>query len=912
MSVGPVDIEFVLKGDVDAQLKRVSQTVAGESKALQDQVATFGEKFGESFDKAATSIAGMQERLAQLKKIYSELSEEGRSSEFGKVLTDQIGALEGSIKKAEGQNRSFMDSITALPGPLGSAASEMQMMTKAALRFIATPIGAVIAAIVVALKALTTWFKSSEEGENALAEASAVFKQVLESLLNPVEKVGEWLWKAFTKPKEALNDLVDFMKGQVINRLEAIGDAGRAIMRIFTGEFKAGFADLRNAGAQFTTGIEDAGPKIAGFFTDAVTATKQRVELTKQANLLEAKVRDFALERAKAEATISEMRFKATDQDRPASERLGYMKQAANEVNALYNKEISLAQEKLNISRGIAALDDKTKQDKTELINLEANVIRLQGQRADELRSLSRQTNTLAKQSAETDISGIEKLQAELEQLNKSILDAGADEQKVMAERIVKLEKELELRLRIAQIAILQARNTDVPEKVVPIDPDYNRIFDTSVKKTGLELDKLKGKINENKKAAEALIKLVGAEKAEKIQGFIGTTNEVLGVVQNITQEYAKQLGLTEEQAKNADNILQGISGAGDILMGNYIQGAAKIIDSFLSTFLKADQTMQEHFENLQQNIEKTLNSIQIVGQTLSNLGDSGVTRAISVIESQLKTVGKEAQALNKELTNKTYGPRRDFNTSVYKDIQKQIVDIEKEITALTDKLLRGQLSDAQRKSIEAVLTSYNQLLEGLDNITQEIIGTTVQSLSEGIAEAFLSGEDAAEAWGQKVNDIIKYIMVKELTADLLTDKIKGATDQLVKDTEGGLTKEEGIKFKETLAAITTEVGPAFEAAREALKAIGIDMGASTTDTKGLSGAISGITEETGSLIGGQLMGIRYDVKEIIRRMLINNEDMVRSLAYQAEIASNTRHNARLVNINEQLEKMNKTLEARL
>ena len=101
MSVGPVDIEFVLRGDIDAQLKRVSQTVAGESKALQDQVALFGEKFGESFDKASTSISGMQEKLAQLKKIYSELSEEGRSSELGRYLPTRLVPWRDRSRKAE-------------------------------------------------------------------------------------------------------------------------------------------------------------------------------------------------------------------------------------------------------------------------------------------------------------------------------------------------------------------------------------------------------------------------------------------------------------------------------------------------------------------------------------------------------------------------------------------------------------------------------------------------------------------------------------------------------------------------------------------------------------------------------------------------------------------------------------------
>lgn len=159
---------------------------------------------------------------------------------------------------------------------------------------------------------------------------------------------------------------------------------------------------------------------------------------------------------------------------------------------------------------------------------------------------------------------------------------------------------------------------------------------------------------------------------------------------------------------------------------------------------------------------------------------------------------------------------------------------------------MRGQLSDAQRSAIEAVLNSYNDLLGQLDNITQEIIGTTVQSLAESIAEAFLTGEDAAESWGQKVNDVIKYIATKQLTAELLVPSIKQATDKLVKDTEGGLSTDEARSFREAIEAITTNVGPAFEAAREALSKVGIDLGASTTDTKGLTGQLPGSPKKPG------------------------------------------------------------------
>lgn len=911
MAVGPVDIEFVLRGDVDAQLRRVSQTVAGESKALQDQVAKFGEAFGESFDKSSDSIAGMQEKLRALKAIYAELSEEGRNSEFGRILTEQIGGLENSIKRAEGQNRSFMDSIKGLPGPVGAAASEMEMMTKAALRFIATPIGAVIAAIVVALKALTTWFKRSEEGENALARTSAIFKQVLESLLDPVEKVGEWLFKAFTKPKEALGDLVEFMKGQVINRLDAIGDAARGIMKIFQGEWKSGLTDIKNASTQFVTGIEDAGPKLTNWMTDAVGKTKARVDLTRQLNQWEAKSRDFALERAKAETKISELRFKATDTDTPASERLSYMKQAASEVNALYNKEISLAQDKYDISKGLADLDDKTKADKQELINQEANIVRLQGQRADELRSLSRQTNTLAKQAAESDITGVEKLAAELEALNKQILDAGDAERKQMAERIIQLQKELQLRMDVAEAAILAARNTEAPEKVNPVNFDVDNTFATKIKGAGLELEKLRKKMDENiKKATELGTKTLDPETVKRFAGYV---NDALYGVAEITNQYREQLGLTEDQVEALNHAIDFASGIADIASGNYVSGAVKIIGGLISTLGGITEKMSVHFEDLREEIDRTVSSINTAQESLSNLGSNNASLSLARLEKELKKLKKEAESLNYATRNVGYGQL--FEMDLINILQGYVNNyklIKGEIEELTKKLISGNLNNDQRESIEALLESYNAVAGKIDDITSQLTGTTFTQLSDSLAEAFLSGIEGAEAWGDSVDNVIKRIMVSTLSAKYLTAPVQEAMDKLMKNSADGLEPWEASMFKNTIEQLSESVAPAFAAAREALKSIGIDMGASTTDTQGLTGTISGITEETGGMIAGNLMGIRFDLKEVTRQMLQASADMRQALAYQAEIATNTRHNSRLVNILEQLELMNVTLRDKL
>jgi len=53
MSIGPVDIEFVVKGDIDQKMRKVSRTVKGESGAMNDQMQrltrnteTVGDRFG--------------------------------------------------------------------------------------------------------------------------------------------------------------------------------------------------------------------------------------------------------------------------------------------------------------------------------------------------------------------------------------------------------------------------------------------------------------------------------------------------------------------------------------------------------------------------------------------------------------------------------------------------------------------------------------------------------------------------------------------------------------------------------------------------------------------------------------------------------------------------------------------------
>jgi hypothetical protein len=860
MSIGPIDIEFVVKGDVDEQLRKVSDTVKGDSKAMSEQMDSLGKSAGSAINN----------------------------------------------------NQEYVKSLRDMPGPLGQATRGIEGMTRAAMRFIATPVGAVIAAIAAALMALTSWFRRTEEGQNALAKASGYFKQILDNLLDVVDKVGKWLFKAFSDPKEALNDLVDFLKGQVIYRFEALGKMASAIGKMFTKDWKEGLTEMGNAMLQFQLGVDDAGKKLATWGTEMAENARKRAEIEDKLFKLRIEERKINEEIAASEAKIAELRFKGRDETLPEKERLAYMKEANKLIEDNYQKEIDLATRRRDLVKEQKELSNSNIEDNEEVSRLNVEILNLQARQANEQRMLMRDMNTLTRAVGEGAVNGIQSIEKELKELQNALLTAEESQKRAIAERIIELQKELELRVKIADEALRATRNsiygTDIiPEKAKPIKVEIDKeqsALKKAVRETSLEVEKLNQKIKEN---SDKVKKWLSEWSDEGIKKFMAYSSQILDITDHITEKYKEQLRLTEQQSEHLKGALRITGGIADIVSGNYIQGAAKIIDSAIGLFVKIPEEMNVQFEHLQDNVEKVLRSIEIAGQAMINIGNTDVIKAIGVVNQQLKQVAKSARDLNSELEGTSYGPNRRGGTSVYYgQITRDVANLSVEIEKLTTRLLEGNLSDAQRKSIEAVLETYNALLAQIDDITRQLTGTTVNELAESLSEAFLVGIDAAEEWGRAVDDIIKHVIIQQLTSEMIKGPVQEAIDKLIKDTEGGLTTEEAERFKTSIENLAETVGPAFNEARKALESIGVDLGGGVSTSSGMTGAIRALTEETGGMIYGQMMGIRYDIKAIITRMERQDEDIVqRQLVYMSEIAANTRYNQKLNSIDDRLAEMN-------
>lgn len=991
MAIGPVDIEFVLRGDIEDKLKSVGSTVKGEGKSIEDQMRRLtgagtdafdalsksaqmqaqqlerinsaieqnaqkqealkekleaGRISAEDYNRALSilavqkrdlsnqaanlekqvtseiqsnqmvtgSIDEMNVRLARLREEYNRLSDAERN-EFGGKLQKEMSALSKELDNASASGKGLLGTMRDAPGPIGSATRGVEQMTRAALRFIATPIGAIIAAIVVGLKALSSWFKRTEEGQNQLARSTGYFKQVLDNLLDVVDKVGEWLFKAFTKPKEALNDILDFLKGQIIYRFEAIGKMGAAITKIFSKDWKEGLNDMNNAVLQFQTGIKDAGERLSEWGKNVVDNANKRAEIEDQLFKLKVQERKMNEEIAASEVRISELRSKGRDIELPDAERLAALKEAQSIIEANYQKEIDLATRRRDLVAEQKGLSHSNMQDNEEISRMNVEILNLQARSADEQRELMREINSLSKAVGKNAAEGVAAIQQELETLQAAILDADGELQKAIARRILGLQKELQIRLDNADAALLAARNEASGSNIVPpqlgsLRAEIDKTFKAQqnvVNDTGLEVDKLSKKIKEN---AANVRKWIGEWNQEHLEQFLNTSSQILDVAGGIVQKNQELLGLNDDQARVIDNTFKMMSGMADIASGNIVGGVAKMVDGAIELFMRVPEEMNVRFEQLAENITKVINSIDIAGAAMQRLGNTDVNRSFSVINSQLRSIADAAKQINDELEGKSYGPRPGGSTSViYREMRRDVSQLSEELEKLIDRLLGGNLSDAQRKAIDAVLDQYNELMAKIDDITQQLIGTTAGELANSLADAFLIGIDAAEDWGSAVDDIIKHVIRQQLTASMLAGPVQEAIDRLIKDTEGGLTTDEALKFKESMDALAESVAPAFAAARDALESIGIDIGDGSATSRAMTGAIRALTEETGGMIYGQLMAVRYDIKEIIAQSRRNDDLVNMNLSYLSQIAANTNHNARLVSIDDRLREMNVLLK---
>lgn len=214
-------------------------TESGSEEVLFKVVVDGTERGIKSLADVTAASRALREERAKLDLTTATGKE--RLSQINDALDKNNAKMKESSSALEKQRLNVGNYTGALdklvPG-LGATISGFQGMTKAALAFIATPIGLVIGALALAVATLAQYFTRTEEGGDKLAKVMAQLGAMLNIVLDRVGQLGGALVKlwngdvlgAFDQAKTAVSGVADEMErewelaGQLADILDELED----------------------------------------------------------------------------------------------------------------------------------------------------------------------------------------------------------------------------------------------------------------------------------------------------------------------------------------------------------------------------------------------------------------------------------------------------------------------------------------------------------------------------------------------------------------------------------------------------------------------------------------------------------------------------------------------------------------
>jgi uncharacterized protein YukE len=271
--------------------------------------------------------------------------------------------------------------------------------------------------------------------------------------------------------------------------------------------------------------------------------------------------------------------------------------------------------------------------------------------------------------------------------------------------------------------------------------------------------------------------------------------------------------------------------------------------------------------------------------------------------EEKIKSWKSSVEDLKNAYTQLSWEIEHTLGAAIYEQQRQAIANMQMQQYYLRQ-MIRAE--SAKKKSDEDKLREYREqiadldrdIADMLDDITEDILQTTAKDFSDelgdALAEAFSKGKDAAEDFENAVNGILRNAILNQLKKRFLEQGLQSALDNLEKSMgywDGdkfifdGLTQSEVDAFKSQVSMI----GEQFQNALEAYK----DIFSEVTDEEGMTGSgIKGVTEETASVLVGQIDAIRINQMESL-------EAIRQQLVYLSAIAQNTSFNRNLAKLDD-------------
>lgn len=426
---------------------------------------------------------------------------------------------------------------------------------------------------------------------------------------------------------------------------------------------------------------------------------------------------------------------------------------------------------------------------------------------------------------------------------------------------------------------------------------------------------------------------------------------------------------LLGETGKSVISTLSGIATAGVAMAaaiataekGSVILAAISIAlqaISFIAGLFNNDAELEEHIQNIQRDVDKLESSLKRLKDAydhtywvMNDQEEAAYKKRVQAIKDQIKALEDEAELAVRLwdftkyalLTAQIKEMRYELEKAQRTGDMFSLYEVQVENLRKQQEMIREQIeSEYDKKDSDAdKISQWEEKIKDIDSEIEEmersmietLAGTDVKSaideFADAIVEAYDKGQDAAEALGKKTKDVLRNAVIEALKRQFLAKGINEAVEYL-----GGAMNDNILSDQERahFEALVNQAGNLFN---NALNGLG-DWIRNVEDNTGdaLTGAIQGMSEETGSIVAGRLNAVVINqgdeitlLSEICKyiRVLIDDESMDmsnlervynmgerngtnvstefetnqtemmrQSLAYQAEIAYNTSYCKRL------------------
>lgn len=498
----------------------------------------------------------------------------------------------------------------------------------------------------------------------------------------------------------------------------------------------------------------------------------------------------------------------------------------------------------------------------------------------------------------------------------------------------------------------LSALKAELEASLQALESEYNAL-DSSDSAQGQklrgEINQTQAKINAVDKAASST-KLAPKDNAiekwqrlERTLGDIadgfegigdavgGTTGEVISAAGEIATNAASMISsivtLTESAAAaitttstTAASAIKAVERASVILA--IIQAVLTIATKIASLFNNDDEKqaeidrLQGRIEQLQWELdnanairlqENSFNAIQKVKDAyndatkailsaygkLSPFGEAIVKRinAAKIEEKAIKSIADAYSNLKYTDSNLLGGNKFSDTRDKLNNLAEQQLLLQKQINAENDKKKtdKSKIKEWERQIQELG----EEAAEVINEVVETIIGGTAEDiakeLGDAFIEAFLEGEDAAKAWGEKVDEIVADIMKQMLVSKFVEERIGDIFDQYKSKwfKDGVFVGIDGvIDSMGNFADDLNKVGEEFQAIWDSLPAETKELlgNAGAARQEATERGFQTMSQDTGDELNGRFTDIQGKVTDIRGYVMAQTQSIIGLLTSMANI----------------------------